>query len=79
MSQFTINENGAVALGNPLAAIGIPGATDMAVSRNGDFLYAQSGGSGSLKAFAINEDGSLSPIASWTVPDGGSQEGIAAA
>jgi hypothetical protein len=41
--------------------------------------YAQSGASGTVKAFAVNEDGSLSPIGSWTVPDGGSQEGIAAA
>ena len=51
----------------------------MAVSGEGHFLYAQSGGGGSVKAFAVSENGSLSPIGSWTVPDGGSQEGIAAA
>jgi hypothetical protein len=61
---------------NPLAAPGIPGAVDMAAS--GHFLYAQSGASGSVKAFSVNEDGSLSSIGSWTIPDGGSQEGIAA-
>jgi 6-phosphogluconolactonase (cycloisomerase 2 family) len=77
LSQFAIDENGTVALRNPTAATGIPGAIDLAVS--GHFLYAQSGGSGSVKAFAVSEDGSLSPIGSWTVPDGGSQEGIAAA
>lgn len=78
LSQYTIGENGTVALGNALAATGIPGAIDMAASRNGHFLYAQSGGSGSVKAFAVGEDGSLAPIGSWTVPDGSSQEGIAA-
>ena len=77
LSRYTIDNNGTVALRSPLAATGIPGAIDMAVS--GRFLYAQSGGSGSVKAFAVGEDGSLTPIGSWTVPDGSSQEGIAAA
>jgi hypothetical protein len=54
----------------------LPGAVDMAVS--GDFLYAQTGRSGSVKVFAVSEDGSLAPIGSWTIPDGSSQEGIAA-
>ena len=76
LSQYTINENGSVVLGTSPAATGIPGAVDMAVS--GHFLYAQSGGSGSVKAFSVSEGGSLSPIGSWTIPDGGSQEGIAA-
>ena len=76
LSRYTIDNNGTVALRNPLTATGIPGAIDMEVS--GRFLYAQSGGSGSVKAFAVGEDGSLTPIGSWTVPDGGSQEGIAA-
>jgi len=72
LSQYTIGENGSVVLGNPLAATGTPGAVDMAAS--GQFR-----GSGSVRAFSVNEDGSLAPIGSWTVPDGGSQEGIAAA
>jgi 6-phosphogluconolactonase (cycloisomerase 2 family) len=76
LSQYTIDDNGTVTLQNSPAAIGIPGAVDMAAA--GQFLYAQSGGSGSVKAFAVSEDGSLAPIGSWTVPDGGSQEGIAA-
>jgi 6-phosphogluconolactonase (cycloisomerase 2 family) len=78
LSQYTINDDGTVVLGNPLAATGIPGAVDLAASGDGDFLYAQSGASGSVKGFAVNEDGSLTPTGSWTVPDGGSQEGIAA-
>ncbi len=76
LSQYTISENGSVVLEKSPAATGIPGAVDSAAS--GHFLYAQSGGSGSVKAFSVGEDGSLSPIGSWTVPDGGSQEGIAA-
>jgi lactonase family protein with 7-bladed beta-propeller len=76
LSQYTIDEDGAVTLEKSPAATGIPGAVDMAAS--GHFLYAQSGGSGSVKAFSVSEDGSLTPIGSWTVPDGSSQEGIAA-
>jgi len=76
LSRYTIDNHGTVTLRNPLAATGIPGAIDMAVS--GHFLYAQSGGSGSVKAFSVSENGALSPIGSWTVPDGSSQEGIAA-
>ena len=79
LSQYTIGENGTVVLGQSPAATGIPGAVDMAASNDGHFLYAQSGGSGSIKAFAVNSNGSLSLVGSWTVPDGGSQEGIAAA
>jgi 6-phosphogluconolactonase (cycloisomerase 2 family) len=76
LSQYTIDEDGRVVLEKSPAATGIPGAVDMAAS--GHFLYAQSGASGSVKAFSVNENGSLSSIGSWTVPDGGSQEGIAA-
>ena len=79
LSQYTIDANGTVVLGQSPAATGIPGAVDMAASSDGHFLYAQSGGSGSVKAFAVNSNGSLSPVGSWNIPDGGSQEGIAAA
>jgi len=76
LRQYTIDEEGSVTLEKSPAATGIPGAVDMAAS--GHFLYAQSGGSGSVKAFAVSADGSLAPIGSWTIPDGSSQEGIAA-
>ena len=79
LSQYTIDPNGTVVLHSSPAATGIPGAVDMAASSDGHFLYAQSGGSGSVKAFAVNGDGSLSPVGSWAIPDGGNQEGIAAA
>jgi hypothetical protein len=76
LSQYTINEGGTVSLEQSPAATGIPGAVDMATS--GHFLYAQSGASGSVKAFAVSEDGSLRAIDTWIVPNGSSQEGIAA-
>ena len=79
LSEYAISANGTVTLENPTAATGIPGAVDMAASSDGHFLYAQSGGSGSVKAFAVSNNGALSPVGSWAVPDGGSQEGIAAA
>ena len=79
LSQYTIDGNGTVVLGQSPAATGIAGAIDMAASSDGHFLYAQSGGSGTVKGFAVNGDGSLTPVGSWTVPDGGGQEGIAAA
>src|SRR5207302_6971780 len=62
LSQYTISSNGTVVLGNPTAASGIKGAVDSAASSDGHFLYAQSGGSGSVKAFAVHRDGSLSSV-----------------
>ena len=79
LSEFGIDNNGNVTLKSSVVATGIPGAIDMAVSGDQHFLYAQSGGSGSVKAFAVSASGSLTPIGSWIIPDGGSQEGIAAA
>ena len=76
-TNVTEIESESVTLEKSPAATGIPGAVDMAAS--GHFLYAQSGGSGAVKGFAVSEDGSLSPVGSWASPDGGSQEGIAAA
>jgi 6-phosphogluconolactonase (cycloisomerase 2 family) len=79
LSEFGIDTNGNVTLKSAVVATGIPGAIDLAVSGDGHFLYAQSGGSGSVKAFAVGASGSLTPIGSWIIPGGGSQEGIAAA
>jgi len=79
LSRYTIDSTGTVALAQSPAATGIPGAVDMAASSDGHFLYAQSGGSGTVKGFAVNSDGSLTPVGSWTIPDGSGQEGIAAA
>src|SRR5438132_2313600 len=79
LSRYTINNTGTVALAQSPAATGIPGAVDMAASSDGHFLYAQSGGSGTGKGFAVSSHGSLTPVGSWAIPDGSGQEGIAAA
>ncbi|AUY53225.1 beta-propeller fold lactonase family protein [Streptomyces sp. CB01881] len=55
-----------------------PGTVDAAVSSNGRYLYAQTGVNGILDEFAINDDGSLTPIGSQTVPGGAGGEGVVA-
>src|SRR5437764_12010656 len=79
LSRYTIDSNGTVSLAQSPAATGIPGAVDMAASSDGHFLYAQSGGSSTVKGFTVNSNGSLTLVGSWTIPDGSGQEGIAAA
>ena len=79
LSRYTVDSNGTVSLAQSPAATGIPGAVDMAASSDGHFLYAQSGGSSTVKGFAVNSNGSLTLVGSWTIPDGSGQEGIAAA
>lgn len=77
VSQFRLAADGSVVLVSAIAAPNIPGATDMAAA-GGQFLYVQSGATGTVHAFAIGAGGSLIPIQVATVPGGGSQEGIAA-
>jgi 6-phosphogluconolactonase (cycloisomerase 2 family) len=78
ISQFRVDGSGTVALVNPVAVAGIPGAIDMAAAEDGRFLYVESGGSGSLDAFGVNANGSLALIQSGAVPGGASLEGIIA-
>ena len=75
VSQFQVLANGTVVLVNPVAASGIPGATDSAAA-GGQTLYVQSGVSSTVHVFSIGAGGALSPIQVAAVPDGGSQEGI---
>lgn len=75
VSQFQVS-GGAVTLVNATAASDIPGATDSA-TLGGD-LYVQSGSSSSIHVFSIGAGGALTLIQVAAVPDGGSQEGIAA-
>ena len=77
VSQFQVLGNGSVVLVNPIAASGIPGATDSASA--GGFFYVQSGLSATVHVFSIGAGGVLSPVQVANVPDGGSQEGIAVA
>ena len=55
-----------------------PGTIDAAVSPSGRTLYVQTGGTGTVDAFRIHHDGSLTPAGSVTVPGGVGGEGIAA-
>ena len=55
-----------------------PGTVDAAASRDGRFLYVQTGGQGILDEFAINRDGTLTRIGSAVVPNGVGGEGIVA-
>jgi 6-phosphogluconolactonase (cycloisomerase 2 family) len=76
VSQFQVNDDGSITLINSVAASGIAGAIDSATA--GAFLYVQSGSSGTVDVFSIGAGGALTLIQVVAVPDGGSQEGIAA-
>ena len=54
-----------------------PGTVDAAISSDGRYLYAQTGGTGSVDTFRIH-NGALSLIGTVTVPNGIGADGIAA-
>ena len=78
ISQFRVRGDGTVALVNPSAAGGIPGATDMATASGGRFLYVLSGTSATVYAYEVEGDGSLTFLGTAAVPGGANMEGIAA-
>ncbi|WRZ95487.1 hypothetical protein OHB54_44605 [Streptomyces sp. NBC_01007] len=55
-----------------------PGTVDAATTPDGHYLYAQTGVNGIVDEFAVNDDGSLTPLGSRTVPGGVGGEGIVA-
>ena len=55
-----------------------PGTVDSAVSADGRYLYAQTGGNGIVDEFRIHRDGSLGALGSQTVPNAVGGEGIVA-
>lgn len=65
-----------------LSAVGTtatgPGTVDAAVSPDGRYLYAQTGGDGGVDAFRVNADGSLTLVGSVVVPGAVGGQGIAA-
>jgi 6-phosphogluconolactonase (cycloisomerase 2 family) len=80
ISGYRVSENGKLAL---LRSDGINGNTgagshpiDMSFSGNGQFLYVLASGNSTINAFAVNADGSLTMIASYSSPAGAS--GLAA-
>jgi 6-phosphogluconolactonase (cycloisomerase 2 family) len=54
------------------------GTVDAAASRDGRFVYAQTGAAGVVDEFAVNRDGSLTGLGSVTVPGAAGGEGIVA-
>ena len=54
------------------------GSTDLVVSPDGAFLYADTGASGIVDGFAINTDGTLNQLTRVVVPGGADLEGIVA-
>ena len=55
-----------------------PGTVDASASSDGRFLYVQSGAAGTVGAFHVNADGSLTGVGSVTVPGAAGGEGIVA-
>jgi 6-phosphogluconolactonase (cycloisomerase 2 family) len=78
ISQYRVGGNGSVTLVNPIAASGIPGATDSVAAGGGQFLYVLSGTSSTVYAYEVRADGSLAFLQTVPVPDGANMEGIAA-
>jgi 6-phosphogluconolactonase (cycloisomerase 2 family) len=54
------------------------GTVDAAFSRSGDELYVQTGATGAVDTFAVNDDGTLTRTSTVTVPDAVGGEGIVA-
>ncbi|MGH8961130.1 MAG: lactonase family protein [Jatrophihabitantaceae bacterium] len=54
-----------------------PGTVDPAISRDGRYLYVETGAGGILDEFRVRHDGSLSPIGSVIVADAAGAEGLA--
>jgi 6-phosphogluconolactonase (cycloisomerase 2 family) len=62
VSSFTENSAGAPVLVNATAATAHAGTIDSVVSPDGKFFYVESGGAGTIDAFAIGANGSLTQI-----------------
>jgi 6-phosphogluconolactonase (cycloisomerase 2 family) len=76
ISSFDENGAGAPQLVSATAATAHAGTTDSVVSPDGSFLYVESGGAGTIDAYAIGATGSLTPIETiFNIPVG--SEGIA--
>ncbi len=69
VSSFTVSPTGVVTLLNATAATTHAGTTDSVTSRDGRFLYVESGGAGALDVFAVHSDGSLVAVqTTWNIP-----------
>jgi 6-phosphogluconolactonase (cycloisomerase 2 family) len=62
VSSFSESSTGAPVLVNATAATAHAGTTDSVVSPDGRYFYVESGGAGTIDAFAIGSGGTLTPI-----------------
>jgi 6-phosphogluconolactonase (cycloisomerase 2 family) len=62
VSSFTEGAGSAPVIVNAAAATAHAGTTDSAVSPDGNFLYVESGGSGTIDVFGVGANGSLTPV-----------------
>jgi 6-phosphogluconolactonase (cycloisomerase 2 family) len=76
LSTIELTEHGQLALAGQTTTDA--GTVDASVSSDGRFLYAQTGGTGTVDEFHIHGNGSLSPIGSVVVPGAVGGEGIVA-
>ncbi len=76
ISGYRVDANGQLVLFT--VSLTDKGTTDLAVSSSGEYLYADTGATGVVDAFAINADGTLSALTPVVVPGGANLEGIVA-
>jgi 6-phosphogluconolactonase (cycloisomerase 2 family) len=77
ISTFAIDKDGALTLAFSIAAFATGAhTTDLALSDNSKYLYANDGGTHMISAFRVGADGSLARIPGVTIPVGAS--GLAA-
>lgn len=66
ISGFTVGDDGSLTLLTPGGATASTGSgsrpADESFARNGDYLYVRSGGTNTISAFALGEDGSLTGV-----------------
>jgi 6-phosphogluconolactonase (cycloisomerase 2 family) len=62
LSSFSETPSGAPTLLSAVAAVAHPGTTDATASPDGQFLYVESGASGTIDVYAVASNGSLSPV-----------------
>lgn len=83
LSGYRISRTGQLSLVTPSGVVATTGAgpIDMAVSRDGEFLYVQDGAAGTVDEFRVNRDGTLTKVGTLTgLPqfNAGGMEGLVA-
>jgi 6-phosphogluconolactonase (cycloisomerase 2 family) len=68
LSAYRVGPGGSLSLVGTTGIVGTTGAgpIDMAASANGQYLYAEAGGAGSIGEFSVNADGSLTSVGTFS-------------